>query len=371
MPIHRILLALLLAPLCNAQRVLHNPDRDAQAQAAVSAAKDVASASLFETQAKNLEVLARQQLETIVRWQQVKMRTQVNAFSNWASVQNSLDTVAAKLAPDIDTQAEQALAAARLSEVRQLAKDIRRQIDVLQVPDSARTDVVQEILSHLGDAKQLVDFAETTSLGNNPAKIQALNETVAALQQVQVLYASLKGILAGANAVKPHVAALRPDPLKTKLELLRVDEDQWKTVGAIRAREALEKGEIQALIDRAKLLLPRVSENQDDIEATLKALAQAGNRTQLELVMYVLHQAAAVAAQQETSAALADLRRSIEERRYSIQRSAVYAGEYEQTVRAAADRLALYWKSGLKPKEVADLLYNLSGAVSLPALALK
>ena len=370
MPIQLVMLALLLAPLCNAQRVLYNSGRDAQAQAAVSAARDVINQSLFDTQTKNLEILAKQQLETIVRWQQIKMRAKVNTFSTWEKVGKSLQTVEDKLAPDMDTSAERVAVSARLAEVRQLARDIKAQIAAIPKP-TERADVVEEILSHLGDAKDLVDFAASTADGSNLAKIQSLNETIAALQQVKVLYGALKGILAGAKAVQPHVAELRPDPLKTRLELLRVDEEHWKTVGAIRARQALEKGDIQALINLAKTRLTQFPHPQSDIETTLKGLAQPAQRDTLEIALYALFCAAAVAAQQETSADLAELRVTIEERRYSIQRSAVYAGEYEQTVRAAADRLALYWKSGLKPKEVADLLYSLSGAVSLPALVVK
>ncbi len=44
---------------------------------------------------------------------------------------------------------------------------------------------------------------------------------------------------------------------------------------------------------------------------------------------------------------------------------------YEQILNGAATRLALYYKGGIKPGQIAQLLYNLSGLVSLPVLAAK
>src|SRR5258708_1005957 len=94
--------------VCLAQRVFHDATRDAQAQAAVTASKDVLSGGLFETQLKNVEQLGVQQLETVVRWQEVKMRAAINGFTNWSDVVGVLDRVDDRLAPFLDTSGEQA-----------------------------------------------------------------------------------------------------------------------------------------------------------------------------------------------------------------------------------------------------------------------
>jgi len=43
----------------------------------------------------------------------------------------------------------------------------------------------------------------------------------------------------------------------------------------------------------------------------------------------------------------------------------------KQIILASAQRLALYYKGGIKPGQIAQLLYNLSGLVSLPIIAAK
>ena len=362
--------AFLTSSPCFGQRVFYDSKRDTQAQAAATASKDVLSGSLFEAQLKNLEQLGTQQLETVMRWQEVKMRASLNGFTKWSDVVRVLNRVDERLAPFLDTSDEQSLASQRLQEIKTRAAEIPKLLQDLQGKNSENKGIVDDILAHIGDAKQVVDFAEHTFGEDNPAKVAALNEVVATLEQVQTLYASVKGILAGAAAVKVSVASLRPNPLQTELELLRTEEEHLKTVGLIRARQALEVGEIKKIVDNARKYV-RSFPADESIETTLGNLKTPGSRDRLEFALYALHYAAAMAAQQETSADLAALRESLEERRYSIQRSAINAATYEQTVRAAADRLTLYWQSGIKPKDLAELLYHVSAAASLPIVAAK
>jgi len=364
-----LLSALLTSDACFAQRVFYDSKRDAQAQAAAEASKYVLSGSLFEAQLRNLEQLGTQQLETVMGWQEVKMRAALNRFTKWSDVRTVLDRVDDRLAPFLDTSDdEQALAAQRLQEIKTRVAQIPKTLQGLQQKNSERKDIVGDILSHVSDAQEVVDFADSTFYEDNPAKVKALNEVIATLEQVQNLYASVKSILAGAAAVGVPVASLRPNPLQTELELLRVEQEHLKTLGLLRARQALEVGEIKKMVDHAKSYVSNFSADEP-IETTLMNLQTRSGRDHLELALYALHYAAAVAAQQETSADLASLRKSLEERRYSIQRSAVNASTYEQTARAAAVRLTLYWQSGLKPKDLAELLYHVSTAASLPILA--
>ncbi len=362
--------ALLSANMCLAQRVLYDSTRDAQAQAAAAASKDVLSGSLFEGQLKNLEQLGIQQLETVMNWQQVRMRAALNGFTKWSDVVKVINRVDGRIKPYLDTVSEKDLAGKRLEEIKARAAQIPKLLQDLKDKNPDRKDIVADILSHVGDAKEVVDLAESCFLNGNPAQVKALNEVIASLEQVQNLYASVRGILAGAAAVSVPVASLRPDPLQTELELLRVEEEHLKTLGLIRARQALEVGAIKTIVDAAANYAQRFPPSEP-IETTLTALKASGGRDSSEIALFTLHYAAAVAAQQETSADLASLRTTMEERRYSIQRSAVNAGTYEQTARAAAERLSIYWKSGIKPKDLADLLYHLSTAASLPIIASK
>src|SRR6267378_4151922 len=209
-----LLSAFLASDVCVAQRVFHDSRRDAQAQAAADASKDVLSGSLFEAQLKNLEQLGTQQLETVTRWQEVKMRAALNGFTKWSDVMRVLDRVDKRLAPFLDTSDELVVAAQRLQEIKTRAAEIPKILQDLQHKDS-HTDIVGDILSHASDAQQVVDFADRAFSEDNPAKVKALNEIIATLEQVQNLYASVKNILARAAAVSVPVASLRPNPLQT------------------------------------------------------------------------------------------------------------------------------------------------------------
>jgi hypothetical protein len=364
-----ILLSLVVSQAGRAQRIFHDATRDTQAQAAASASKEVLSGALFEVQLKNLEQLGKQQIETVMQWQEVKMRAAINRFAAWQDVSTVIQRVDSRLAPYLDVAAESGLAASRLKEIKERAAAIPKLLRDIKGSDTHK-DVIGDILSHAGDAKEAIAFAENTALKDNPATVTALNEIVATVEQVQKLYTSLKGALEAAAAVKVPLASLRPDPLQTELELLRVEEEHLKALGLIRARQALEVGAIKRTLDAARAFANRFPPTEN-IEATLERLQRSADRDPLEFALFALHYAAAVAAQQETSADLAALRKDLEDRRYSIQRSAVSAGTYEQTARAAAARLSNYWKAGLKPQDLADLLYHISTAASLPIIAAK
>ena len=359
---------LLVVNACLAQRVLYDGTRDAQAQATVAAAKLVTSESPHETELRILADLGRQQLETVVNWQEVRARAALNSFSNWGDIVSLLDRVDNELAPFLDSDAEQALVRQRLTEIENEAEQLRAQIQQMQAEAGSQSAVVDRIFAQLGNAAPALNYASGLAGGSNPARTRALNEVLGALEQVRMLYTSIKGTLAARAAVSVPVASLRPDPLETELAMLLVEEEHWKTLGLIRARQALEVGEVKTLVDRVRGYTSRYPPDEL-IEDTLASLQSITMREQLEFALYVIHHAAAVAAQQETSAQLASLRTTIEERWYSIRRSTVRATADAQTAMAAAERLATYWKAGIRPQDMAGLLFQLSTAITLPIIA--
>ena len=355
---------------CSAQRILYDGARDAQAQSTASTAKMVASAGLFETQLRNVDQLSRQQLETMLKWQEVQMRASLNGFSTWADVSRVLNRVDGELAPFLDDDDKVALV--RAAEITKRCAGLQTQIAAMKDAVHGRSPIVDELFSHLGQSDEVLKFADS-ALAANPARVKALNEIVATLEQVGKLYVSVQGIIAAKAAVSVPVYSLRPNPLETELQLLKVEEQHWKALGLIRARQALEVGEIKMLVDLARSRSAGFPAGEK-LEQTFERFRTAPDpdgRDKLEIAIYAVHGAAAVAAQQAISARLADLRTTIEVRRYAIQQSAVNAGVYEQTARAASDRLAIYWKAGIRPRDVAELMLHLSTAVSLPVIAVK
>lgn len=76
----------------------------------------------------------------------------------------------------------------------------------------------------------------------------------------------------------------------------------------------------------------------------------------------------ALIARGSTPARLADLRMAQELHAYSIRKSAVRARAYELTVSTAAQRLALFHQGGIKPTNVAELVFAASNIAITPAI---
>ena len=80
---------------------------------------------------------------------------------------------------------------------------------------------------------------------------------------------------------------------------------------------------------------------------------------------------AAMEAQGTLPENLGDLRAAQEENRYSIQQSAAQVAGAETHIQNMTSLLALYYQGGIKTSQIAQLVYNLSGLVSLPVIAAK
>lgn len=159
-------------------------------------------------------------------------------------------------------------------------------------------------------------------------------------------------------------------PVQTvALQTLQVDEEHWKTVGAINARREAEQGDIKDMIDdyrdRAKRFVPSEDEK---ITITLERMTKGDDRDGLMDAFLALYGAAALAARGTSPARLAELRLAQEEHRYSIRRSAIMARAYEVTVGTGVKRLALYHKGGIKPEQIAQIVQAIATLAIPPAI---
>ena len=77
---------------------------------------------------------------------------------------------------------------------------------------------------------------------------------------------------------------------------------------------------------------------------------------------------AALIARGSTATRLADLRMAQELHAYSIRKSAVRARAYELTVSTGVQRLALFHQGGIKPTDVAELVFAASNIAITPAI---
>jgi hypothetical protein len=107
----------------------------------------------------------------------------------------------------------------------------------------------------------------------------------------------------------------------------------------------------------------------EEIEATL--LRFRNDPLKLKTVVYLLENFAALAARADTPVRIAELRGAIEERRFAIRRDAIMARTYEQILLIGAQRIAIYYKGGVKPETLAQFLNALATAGLIPTIALK
>lgn len=88
------------------------------------------------------------------------------------------------------------------------------------------------------------------------------------------------------------------------------------------------------------------------------------------MVTYVfetLHGVAALAARSNTPVKLAELRQAHELHRFSIRKSLVVARGYELLIRTGTDRLSRYYAGGLKPQQIAQLVYS-AATLAIPGV---
>jgi len=388
----------------HAQRIIYDAKRDTTAQQAAAAAKDVTSGTLFDSMLRNVDAQAKLEVDTVSAFIQERMRAKLNAFEVWsdpnarpAIAGPGFSVEAAKLCPrsvecvlrTLRQQHQAALSApalttdelnTRLEAIKAKRVELQAQLKQLEASKPGDPIILRafELLEDHGAdaveyAEKITEFASTQTgfvlngVGN------ALTAIGSGMDQVIALYKAIGGIWRGQQAVKVDPASLRPPPEQTDLQLLAIDQAHLKTRARIEARKQVEVGAALAGVEAATgaLQAAGVTASTETIEASLRTAAIGHDRRTLLNLVAALHEVASAVAQLDAAQSLADLRLSDEERRYSIRRSAVNASTYDQTIQAAVQRLALYWKSGLKPSELAQFAFYITNTFAIPAIAFR
>jgi hypothetical protein len=145
----------------------------------------------------------------------------------------------------------------------------------------------------------------------------------------------------------------------------------------LKALEQAEQTNNRRLIARARKAVAEAEEQLAQVEAEEKQARKSvvnikgeivNLRKTLATTLDLLYVAAALAAHGTTPANLANLRLAQEEHRYSIKKSAVLAQAYEATISTGTQRLAMYYKGGIKPEKIAQLIYSAAQLAIPPAI---
>ncbi len=367
--------------LCG-QRVLYNQDLDKKGQDAAAAAKLISSDSVTAKEIANLAVIERQQLDTALDASLNTMRLQIQSFDRWSNVYLALGDVSVAIQTLKAVTPVTAELTHRQDEIKASAEELKKAVKAKQKKDgksglATTTAFVDQVVAHISDVNDLLGLAKEIPTLGNIAGSKAVNEVEGGLKELDGLLKSATAAIQAAKDVSADPRNLMPSQDELMLSVLAAETDSLKERIAIRVRADLETGDVLALVDDTRGLLqniddcvqPCTPQKLSQSNRLVSASLAEGNTHRKEQLLMVLYQAAAVAAQNQTPAAFALIRDSIVWRRFEIRRNAVYNGSYEQALQVAGRRLSAYYATGIKPSQIAQFLYYLSGIVSLPAIA--
>ena len=355
------LLAALMAGPAAAQR-LYEKSLEEQAQQAARAAAAVSGGSLFEKQLRNLETLSAQDFATWLGDARNLMRARIDSWRYWRQVDKFVEGLKAQAAPPPDLKAQRAELEARRAAAAEALRAFSEQVR------AAGASTLADLAGSLGEYSAVYELGKTVLASSAP---EAAGDASRALAQLEQLYAGARQRLERLRTLEGELAGLRLPLERVNLELLQVDEQHLAALSAVRARRARETAQVRDLAEEYAALRQGlgVANPEEGLEVTLQRLAAARDRERLERALRALYAAAALATRGATPAALADLREAQEERRYSIRRSAVAARAYELALGHGARLLALYYQGGVRPAQVVELIFRLTGIATLPVIA--
>jgi hypothetical protein len=386
-----VLACLLLAVDARAQRFIYDGKRAETAEQTVTAAKEVTSGALIATMLRNVDAQALLEVEIETAFVQERMRARLNAFEVWQgpaagpadplgcrkSVECQLRELHRQHQAALAVVATQAEIDKRLASIKTRVAELRAELKVLREADKSGDPFVVRAFEAFQDpggdileyAQKIVGVAKDSP--TRTGVLNALGAIEEGLTQIIGLYKAIAGIWRAQQAVRVDPASLRPPPQQVELQLLAIEQEHIKTVAKIAARKELEVGVALSGVDNALVLVGSLGFGPRPVESTLREAATGHDRQGLRNQWEALHAAAGAVAQLDSADALAKLRLSDEARRHSIRRSGVNVSTYDLTLQTAAQRLALYWKSGIKARELAQFVFYVTNSIALPAIAFK
>ena len=305
----------------------------------------------------------------------------------------------------------------RVKAVRDAKADRQKEIDDLKNNPGTAEPQLLAILGQLGnltEAEQAIkQFQNSAAGGKVPSLTAPAAETVAILARLGEAYQDFKVRQSQIEAVQKELRELKAEMLKIAVLKLAAEEEHLKRLIGIEERRAREIEDAVASFEeyRAVVLCERQRDSAFDLkrideslrelgllaaadkatpadeyiysrrlfrtlgdeEETLKLCKEGPGPARLRLgaAARALFQAAAVQTRGATPEYLAELRRAQEEQRYSIVQSSLEARAYETLVETGIRRLALLHSGGIKPQEIAQLVYQAGQLTGISVIAVK
>jgi len=371
----KTLLCALLVPMSMQAQLFYNAGRDAKGQQAVTQAKAVTNGQVFDKMIENLDRLSKASGDRFFNDAERQMRANLSFFRTWGHMQTFATGLEQRLRANLPgdaTSAQIAIAAADVETQTNKAKEALKELqDAAKTKFSAPAQIalIGSWFARLGELSDLIAFAEKfKAVQNAPAGfVDAANEAASLATSLGAMY-------------KDFTVALSKMPdmvvLETQIQLLSVNEDHLKQMARILTQRETDLEDTRLVLKRVAAELKFIHESSipddQDISHSIEArLTEPADDRILRAMIFVVYNAAALAARDTTPQRLASLRLADEERRYSVRSSAVVARSYETLVSTGVDRLALYYKGGIRPETLAQIATALGTLGIIPTIAVK
>jgi hypothetical protein len=351
-------------------QVLYNPKRDHQAEAAARISEEIRSGALFDKMLSNLAETGKLDEKSLIESAELGMRAELNGWRTWGDVQgfaarleNALN--AAPLVKPAEAQADVEALQAQIASTKARSAALKSSL-TQRVPGNqlAAVGLWIERVGKLEMAYEWLEkfLAKKDTSAERPA---IAKEMAGLLQRLGEKYQAFD------DGMPPRPSALW---LQSRLDLLWLQEESFERRVGIEARREKEEKDLRSLLRQTQTLLKKLKPEylaMDLAAALARQAATVDGEEALEDMITALLDAGALAARYTTPAQLAALRETQEERAESIREMAARARLYEVLVGTGVERLALYYKGGVKPETLAAIVQSLATVGLIPAIAMK
>lgn len=363
-----LVVAWMLAVAAQGQ-VIYNAKRDQQAQAAVKLSEEIRSGAVFDKMLANLAEVGRLDEKALIESAELGMRAELNGWKTWGDVQGFVARLDGAL---------KAVPAEKPAEVQAEMEGLRKEIAATKdeaavlkkaLTERAGTSVLPAVglwIERVGKLEAAYEWLDRFLAGKEASeeRLAIASEMAGLLKDLGRKYREFDSAL----PARPSVLWMQ-----SRLDLLRMEEESLERRVGIAARREKEEKDLRSLLRQTQALLKKLKPEYLEMEvaAALSRQATTGGEEGLEDMITALMDAGALAARYTTPAQLAALRETQEERAESIRQMAARARLYEVLVGTGVERLALYYKGGVKPETLAAIVQSLATVGLIPAIAVK
>lgn len=355
----------------------YNPRLDALGQDLQKAAGEVSNGQVYETQLSNLDAVARLASDRIFSSGRRAALAKIEAARTWRFLFDRFDT--ARKSQTVNPQQQK--------EWQDRMAELKKQVaaTVQQSDAGVNLQPLGDVLEAVGKAKQIAEagnFLQERKLANiTPADLRIAARVQELVDNIGAVITDLSKDAGGATS--------RSVTEQMKVDLAKAEIDHLKTLMGIEEKRAAGQKDVKDLLAVIGRTLKCEANNctlsQDDDDGNTQLLATVkrsdaiedtlqqfqGDKVKVGLVILLLENYGAMAARADLPMRLADLRDAVEDRRFAIRQEAIMARTYEQILLVGAQRIAAYYKGGIKPETLAQFANALSTAGLIPAISLK